>query len=119
MFPFKGSFPMSVFAMRLKQARRAAGLSQEKLGVFAGIDEMSASARMNQYERGKHEPDFAMVSRIAKALQLPTSFFYAEGEAEAKLIAAYHRLDPARQAALLDHALALAGIEGSRSGDTS
>jgi transcriptional regulator with XRE-family HTH domain len=104
---------MPVFAMRLKQARKAAGLSQEKLGVLAGIDEMSASARMNQYERGKHEPDFAMVSRIASALQLPTSFFYSEDEAEAKMIAAYHRLDSVRKAALLDHALALAGIEGS------
>ena len=37
---------------RLKEARLRSGLSQEKLGVLAGIDEASASARMNQYERG-------------------------------------------------------------------
>lgn len=101
---------MSIFAVRLKQARKAAGLSQEKLGVLAGIDEMSASARMNQYERGKHEPDIAMVSRIAKALQLPVSFFYSETDGEAKLIAAYHRLDSSQKAMLLEQALALAGI---------
>lgn len=113
---------MSTFAARLKQARKAAGLSQERLGVLAGIDEMSASARMNQYERGKHEPDFAMVSRIAKALQLPVSFFYSETDAEAKLIAAYHRLNLSQRAAVLDHALALAGIgdvgRGNESGQS-
>ncbi|MCL1825080.1 MAG: helix-turn-helix domain-containing protein [Betaproteobacteria bacterium] len=77
---------MSVFSKRLKEARREAGLSQERLGVLAGIDEMSASARMNQYERGKHEPDFSMVERIARALNVPVSFFYAEDDDEAKLL---------------------------------
>lgn len=56
---------MSVFAKRLKEARTRAGLSQERLGVMAGIDEISLSARMNQYEKAKHEPDFSMVERIA------------------------------------------------------
>jgi DNA-binding XRE family transcriptional regulator len=46
--------PETVFSARLKEARIAAGLSQERLGVVAGIEEASASARMNQYERGKH-----------------------------------------------------------------
>ena len=41
---------MSIFAARLKEVRTTAGLSQERLGVLAGIDEASASARMNQYE---------------------------------------------------------------------
>ena len=45
---------------RLKEARLRAGLSQEKLGILAGIDEASASVRMNQYEKGKHTPDFEM-----------------------------------------------------------
>lgn len=45
---------MSTMARRLKEARQRAGLTQERLGVLAGIDEMSASARMNQYERGKY-----------------------------------------------------------------
>jgi transcriptional regulator with XRE-family HTH domain len=82
---------MSVFSERLKEARRKAGLSQERLGVLAGIDEMSASARMNQYERGRHEPDFSMVQRIARVLNMPTSFFYAEDD-EAKLLQWFSRL---------------------------
>lgn len=48
---------MSVIGMRLKQARKKTGITQEKQGVLAGIEEMSASARMNQYERGLHIPN--------------------------------------------------------------
>jgi len=84
---------MTVFSKRLKEARCAAGLSQERLGVLAGIDEMSASARMNQYERGKHEPDFSMVVRIARALSMPTSYFYAEGDDEAELLQWFYQLE--------------------------
>jgi transcriptional regulator with XRE-family HTH domain len=83
---------MSVFAKRLKEARKYAGLSQEKLGVLAGIDEMSSSARMNQYERGKHEPDFSMVERIAKALNVPESYFYAKDDEAAWLLVVFHRM---------------------------
>ena len=42
----------SVISRRLKQARVLAGLSQKQLGIKAGIDEFSASPRINQYERG-------------------------------------------------------------------
>lgn len=83
---------MSVFAKRLKEARTHAGLSQELLGVRAGIDEMSSSARMNQYERGKHEPDFSMVERIATVLDVPESYFYAKDDEAAWLQVAFHRM---------------------------
>lgn len=83
---------MSVFAKRLKDARTRAGLSQERLGVLAGIDEMSSSARMNQYEKAKHEPDFSMVARIAKVLDVPESYFYAVDDESAWLQVVFHRL---------------------------
>jgi transcriptional regulator with XRE-family HTH domain len=83
---------MNIFCKRLKQARLAAGLSQEKLGVLAGLDEMSASARMNQYERGKHEPDFTMVERLAIALDLPESYFYAKDDMTSELLTKFHRM---------------------------
>ena len=85
---------MSVFTKRLKEARTHAGLSQERLGVLADIDEMSSSARMNQYERGKHEPDFSMVERIAKALDVPESYFYAKDDDAAWMLVAFHRMTP-------------------------
>ncbi|WP_373989091.1 helix-turn-helix domain-containing protein [Duganella sp. BuS-21] len=83
---------MSVFAKRLKEARTHAGLSQERLGVMAGIDEMSSSARMNQYEKAKHEPDYSMVERIAKVLNVPESYFYAKDDEAAWLQVVFHRL---------------------------
>jgi transcriptional regulator with XRE-family HTH domain len=85
---------MSVLAKRLKEARIRAGLSQEKLGVLAGVDEMSSSARMNQYEKAKHEPDFSMVERIAKVLNVPESYFYAKDDEAAWLLVVFHRLPP-------------------------
>ena len=92
---------MSVFSKRLKEARRKVGLSQERLGVLAGIDEMSASARMNQYERGKHEPNFSTLERIARVLNMPTSYFYAEDDDEAKLLQWFHRLSEDERAELM------------------
>ncbi|MEY8198919.1 MAG: helix-turn-helix transcriptional regulator [Colwellia sp.] len=82
------------FPKRLKEARKAIGLSQEKLGIEAGIDELSASARMNQYEKGKHVPDYDMASRIANVLKLPVAYFYAADDDLAKLILGYYGLMP-------------------------
>jgi transcriptional regulator with XRE-family HTH domain len=83
---------MSALAKRLKQARLRAGLSQERLGVLAGIDEMTASARMNQYERGKHAPDWLTVQRLATVLQVPVAYFYADDDAAAELLLAFYAL---------------------------
>jgi len=65
----------SIIAQRLKEARLGHGLTQEQLGILAGIEEFSASARMNRYEKGIHEPNFGMLKRIAEVLGLPPAFF--------------------------------------------
>ena len=82
----------NVFAFRLRMARKAKKLSQERLGIMAGIDESSASARMNQYERGKHVPDFLMASKIAEILNLPTAYFYVENDLLAEIMQESHSL---------------------------
>lgn len=74
---------------RLKAARLKAGLSQERLGILAGIDEATASARMNQYERGIHTPDFELACRLASALQVPACYFYAVEDDLAEMILGY------------------------------
>jgi transcriptional regulator with XRE-family HTH domain len=83
---------MSALAKRLKEARLRSGLSQERLGILAGIDEMSASARMNQYERGKHAPDWLTVQRLAAVLQVPVAYFYADDDDAAELLLAFYAL---------------------------
>ena len=94
----------SVFAKRLKEARVRSGLTQEQLGINAGIDEFSASARINQYERGKHMPHLVMGQRLAKALLVPTSFLYEEDDLLATLLATSARLPRAKKKILLAHA---------------
>ncbi|MBS1206763.1 MAG: transcriptional regulator [Proteobacteria bacterium] len=76
---------------RLKEARLKAGLSQQKLGILAGIDEATASARMNQYERGIHTPDFALACRLAEVLKIPACYFYAVEDDLAEVIANWYK----------------------------
>jgi transcriptional regulator with XRE-family HTH domain len=97
----------TVFTKRLKEARLKAGLSQERLGVLAGIDEYSASARMNQYERGKHAPDWLMVERLAAALGVPVAYFYAADDDAAALLLAFHALTPQGRAQVVEMVRAL------------
>ena len=73
-------------AKRLKEARIRAGLSQKQLGIKAGIDAFSASPRINQYETGKHRPDFATARRLADVLGVPTPFLYAENDTMAEML---------------------------------
>ncbi|WP_025916403.1 helix-turn-helix domain-containing protein [Herminiimonas sp. CN] len=101
---------MSVFAKRLKEARKIAGLSQEKLGVAAGIDEMSASARMNQYERGKHDPDYLTVTRIAKVLNVPEGYFYTVDDVAAWLAVIFHRASQSDKEVLIEAARSISEL---------
>lgn len=93
---------------RLKTARLRAGLSQEKLGKMAGIDPTSASARMNQYERGKHSPDYRLMCRVAEILNMPVSWFYTQDDEQARLQELFHHLDPELKEQLLSQAEELA-----------
>jgi transcriptional regulator with XRE-family HTH domain len=75
-----------VFTTILKHARERKELSQRRLGILMGLHEDSASSRINQYEHGKHEPDFGTLKRIAEVLEVPTAYFYAENDLLAELI---------------------------------
>jgi len=83
---------MTTFSRRLKEARKARGLSQERLGIDAGIEPASASARMNQYEKGVHQPGESIVQQIAAVLELPMAYFYCENDDEAHLLQCFHSL---------------------------
>ena len=76
---------------RLKAARLKAGLSQQKLGILAGIDEATASARMNQYEKGIHTLDFALACKLAEVLNVPASYFYTVEDDLAEYIENYKK----------------------------
>ncbi|MCA8336990.1 helix-turn-helix domain-containing protein [Burkholderia multivorans] len=84
--------PNSVFGRRLREARRVAGLPQDKLGVLVGLDEGTASARMSRYEGGVHEPPYRLVVKLADVLRIPVAYFYCGDDELASLIVAWPRL---------------------------
>lgn len=79
--------------IRLKTARLGANLTQEKLGILAGIEEATARSRISQYESGIHRPTFEMMCAFAKVLNVPECYFYTVddnfAEAVLKLFTSY------------------------------
>jgi transcriptional regulator with XRE-family HTH domain len=71
---------------RLKQARKAKGISQKQLGIQLGMEPGTASARMNHYEKGKHTPDYATLKAMADELGVPVAYFFCESESTAELL---------------------------------
>lgn len=88
---------------RIREARLRAGLSQKQLGIKAGIDEFVASPRVNQYEQGKHAPDFSTAERLAKVLGVPVPYFYAREDHLADWILAFRELTPQDQMSIFRH----------------
>src|SRR5262245_14747378 len=91
----------AVIGRRLMEARQRAGLSQKALGVKAGIDEFSASPRMNQYERGKHTPNPLVLERLASVLKVPVGYFYTRDDLLASLLLAIDALSTSKKRKLL------------------
>lgn len=86
---------------RLKEARLAAKLSQKALGIAAGIDEFSASARINHYEKDRHMPDYSTLERISSILKVPVAYFYAETDELALWIKAFGTIKKGKRMAIL------------------
>lgn len=57
---------------KIRELRKARGLTQKELGEKAGI----AEPTIRRYELGKLNPKFETVQKIAKALSVPEAFFY-------------------------------------------
>lgn len=85
---------------RLKSARKTAKLSQEKLGVMAGIDEVTARSRVSQYEKGFHTPPFDLVRKFAVILDVPECYFYIMDDVFAEAVLQMHH---SYQAPVLQH----------------
>ena len=85
------SLPNTLFGKRLKEARVERKLSQKKLGILAGIDEFSASPRINQYERGTHTPDYKTACLLAEVLDIPACYFYVDDENWLEIILLLHK----------------------------
>lgn len=101
--------------LRLKQARLRSGITQETLGVQAGIDEYSASARMNQYEKGVHLPNFELLERCAEVLEVPVEYFYARSDETAALLLSFHQMTNEQKRMLLEHVNKITDLNSAKS----
>lgn len=84
------------------QARKKAGISQKDLGVKTGMDEGSASGRMNHYEKGRHVPNIETLRKLGKILNVPLSYFFCEDEVSAELVTLFQKLDKEDKLAILN-----------------
>lgn len=80
---------LPVYSRRLREARDARGISQRNLGIKAGLDEFVASTRVNRYETGVHQPSLQTMQKLAKALDMPVAYFYAEDDNLAQVISSF------------------------------
>lgn len=82
----------SIFGRRLREARIKLGVPQDRLGVLAGLEESSSSARMSRYESGVHQPSLQFASAVASALNVPLAYLYCDDGLLAAIILLYHEL---------------------------
>ena len=59
---------------RIKQLRKEAGISQEKLAELAGLDRTYISG----LERGLRNPSYLVLQRIAKELNIKEACFFED-----------------------------------------
>lgn len=99
----------STVGRRLRQARERAGLPQDRLGVLAGLEESSSSARISRYESGVHEPSLSFAEALARVLGVPAAFFYCRDDQLAEIILCYADMSEAQRCELHIKATELAG----------
>jgi len=103
----KSSDP-GLFGRRLRQARLRAELPQDRLGVLAGLEESSSSARISRYESGIHEPPVRFAEALSKVLGVSAAFFYCADDRLAEMILLYADLPEAKRRLMLESARKLA-----------
>ena len=93
--------PATLFGRRLREARRSAGIPQDRLGIQIGLDEHTASARVSRYETGAHEPPFGIACKLAGVLHVPSAYFYCEDDGLAKLLLHWQLLSKSERTKLV------------------
>ena len=76
---------------RLKDARKNAGLSQEKLVQLADVESVSDKSQVSNYESGRYSPPYEFVVQIARALDYPEAYFYAQDDVFAEMLLQLYR----------------------------
>lgn len=73
-----------------------------QLGVLAGIDESTASGRINQYERGRHVPDLRTAKLLSNVLKVPLPYLFCDDEDIAHLLRLLHGMSKVSRRKLIE-----------------
>lgn len=71
---------------RLKEAREAAGYSQEKLAQLVDIETVNARSRISNYESGRFTPSYEFITKVARLLNYPEGYFYTSDDTFADMM---------------------------------
>lgn len=83
-------------------------MPQDRLGVLAGLEESSSSARISRYESGIHEPPLSFAESLARILGVPAAYFYCSDDRLAEIILHYADMSEAQRHELQAKAAELA-----------
>lgn len=75
-------------------------MTQKELGIRIGMDQSSASSRMNHYEKDRHTPDIQTLQRMADELKVPLNYLFCDSAESAELACLIDKL-PTKQKKLL------------------
>jgi transcriptional regulator with XRE-family HTH domain len=100
----------ATFAKRLKAARALSGLSQRALGGLVSGDKVKGSVRMNRYEQEVNRADMVTAAALARTLNVPLAYLFAEEDDQAELLLAFAKLTKSERAKVLAQASQLAAL---------
>jgi len=92
-----------VFAKRLKAARALRGVSQRALGGIVTGSKGNGGVRINRYEQGVNRADMDTAAALARALNVPLAYLFAEDDDQAELLLAFAQLAKGERTKLLAH----------------
>jgi transcriptional regulator with XRE-family HTH domain len=91
----------ATFAKRLKEARAMRGLSQRALGGIVTGDKAKGSVRINRYEQEVNRADMETAATLARTLDVPLAYLFAEEDDQAELLLAFAQLTKAERSQIL------------------
>ncbi|KZC40401.1 hypothetical protein RHOFW510R12_03980 [Rhodanobacter sp. FW510-R12] len=94
----------AIFAKRLKAARTLRGLSQRALGGLVSDDKANGSVRINRYEQSVNRADMDTAATLARALDIPLAYLFAEEDDQAEMLLAFAQLSKGERSKLLSQA---------------
>jgi len=72
-------------------------------------DKANGSVRINRYEQEVNRPDIDTAAELARALDVPLAYLFAEDDDQADLLLAFAKLSKGERAKLLYEARKMAG----------